>query len=262
MFKRTQLPYSHTFPFHKHKINFQVFGTGKPVIFVHGAFTSSSSYLAGLKLLAKHYKVYVIDLPGFGASDVIKGKVHNTKLFSEALSAFIKKHNLTSAPILALSLGVITAVKTAASGRTKGKLLLFSPPGHPDKGLLTKLFANFPIPVRRALVSTYWGRKNILLPAASANTGTQKGTSDLLLTHFSYTSNQAMVDTNYIQEIYSYPRYLKKVKNRVVFIFGEHDRMKKEKLDMVKKYVEVPGGGHNVFSDSPKTVVKILRTLL
>lgn len=262
MFKRKQLPYNQTFSFHGNKINYHVIGKGKPVIFVHGAFTNSSSYHNALTLLSKNYQIYILDLPGFGGSDVIKGKLHTPDLSSEALTTLIKKNNLQSASIIALSLGVIPVVKAASKGILKGHLLLISPPGHPDKGILTQIFTKVPVTFRRALISTYWGRKNILLPAASANTGTQSGKDDLLLEHISYTSNEALVDTDYIKEVYGYGKYFKKLKNKVTILYGEHDRMKDEKFDFIKKYVEIPRGGHNILSDSPKATIKVLDSLL
>jgi ATP-dependent Clp endopeptidase proteolytic subunit ClpP len=53
--------------------------------------------MKNIKLLAKDYKVYILDLPGFGGSDVVKGKVHNSDLFVEALS-----HDSTNVKSLAM----------------------------------------------------------------------------------------------------------------------------------------------------------------
>jgi pimeloyl-ACP methyl ester carboxylesterase len=262
MFKRNQLPYSHTIPFHGFKLNYQILGEGKPVVFVHGAFTNSSSYMKNIKLLAKDYKVYILDLPGFGGSDVVKGKVHNSDLFVEALSLFLKKTKLEKAPIIALSMGVIIALKAAAKRQTKGKLILLSPPGHTDKGFATQFFARLPISVRRFVFGTNWGRKTILLPIASANTGTEAHTADLLLEHLSHTSNEAMVDSDYIKDIYSYHTSIPRVANKIVYVYGENDRMKKHKFEFINNYVEVAKGGHNIFADTSTAGIKTLRSLL
>lgn len=46
---------------------YQVAGEGKPVILVHGLSGSSLWWRRNVPALAEHYKVYLIDLPGFGS---------------------------------------------------------------------------------------------------------------------------------------------------------------------------------------------------
>ncbi|MEO6509326.1 MAG: alpha/beta hydrolase [Patescibacteria group bacterium] len=262
MFKRSKLPYNQTFLFHGHKINYQIYGKGKPVIFVHGAFTNSDPYKESLELLGKKFEVNVIDLPGFGGSDVIKGKIHNTELFSDTLGAFIKDKHLEKAPIIALSLGVIVTLKAVLKYNIGADLVFVAAPGKTSNRLKTKFFANLPIQIKRFLVSTNWGRRKILLPVASANTGTSPHTSDMRLKVMSNTSNEAMVDSNYLKDIEIYEGYLSEVKNKMVFIYGEHDRMKHNRIGSIKEFIEIPGSGHNVFVESPDDIVKVLSQLL
>ncbi|MFW5703491.1 MAG: alpha/beta fold hydrolase [Patescibacteria group bacterium] len=54
---------------HNTKINYEVYGKGKPMIFVHGWGGSITSLRKLGKALSEHRKVYLIDLPGFGKSD-------------------------------------------------------------------------------------------------------------------------------------------------------------------------------------------------
>lgn len=262
MFKRKKLPYNKIFTFQNHSVNYHIIGEGKPVVFVHGAFTNSEPYFKTLELLGKHYEVYVIDLPGFGGSDVIKGKKHDSDLYADALAAFLKEYKLQDAPIIALSMGVVVTLKAALRQQIKGDLIFIAAPGSADKGWTTRVFANLPFLFRRIAISNYFGRKRILLSAASANTGTQSNTSDIRLKNMSYTSIESVADWEYLKDIEEYQKILAQTPNKITFIYGEHDRMKKYKIDAIKEYIEIPGSGHNIFIDAPEETVKILYSLL
>ncbi len=81
--KRTILPREREYEFSGAKLNYRVTGSGKPVILLHGSMVADP-WGGFEKLLARHYQVYLPELPGFGASETVPGRVHDTQLFGEA----------------------------------------------------------------------------------------------------------------------------------------------------------------------------------
>ena len=47
-------------------VYYQVVGQGEPIILIHGLSGSSRWWVRNIPALAKHYRLYLIDLPGFG----------------------------------------------------------------------------------------------------------------------------------------------------------------------------------------------------
>ena len=47
-------------------VRYQAVGEGEPVVLVHGLAGSTRWWVRSLPALAKHYRVYMVDLPGFG----------------------------------------------------------------------------------------------------------------------------------------------------------------------------------------------------
>ena len=69
-------------------INYEVSGEGTPVILLHGWLCSLDTMKPIASVLEK-FKVYNVDLPGFGKSDMPE-KPFNTNDFGDFLDGFIK----------------------------------------------------------------------------------------------------------------------------------------------------------------------------
>lgn len=48
-------------------VHYEVAGEGEPLIFIHGLSESTRVWYRNVPILARHYHVYLVDLPGFGA---------------------------------------------------------------------------------------------------------------------------------------------------------------------------------------------------
>ncbi|GIL55352.1 hypothetical protein Vafri_10904 [Volvox africanus] len=59
---------SHTWKWRGHTIHYKTAGCGEPIVLVHGFGLSSFHYRRNIPILAENYKVYAIDLLGFGKS--------------------------------------------------------------------------------------------------------------------------------------------------------------------------------------------------
>jgi len=260
--KRTILPYQKIYKFQSTNQSYRVIGKGKPVILLHGSMVNNP-WMGFENLLAKRYRVYLPDLPGFGASDSIDGELHDTDLFARALCVFIKETNLTKTTIIGFSLGTIISVKTATSGCTQGKLILVGLPGK-ISGWNFQLTSHIPVSLRRLLVSTNFGKAKLLIPILRKNIGKADKTRDAkLLEDLSYTSVQSLVDLDMRKEIEKdMPYFFSRIKNKVVLIYGENDPLRKTVSHLEKKYKTIPRAEHNIFRTNPEETLKVLINLI
>ena len=70
-------------------INYEVSGEGKEVVLLHGWLCSLETMKPIAKTLENNFKVYNVDLPGFGKSDMLK-EPFKTDDFGDFLAEFIK----------------------------------------------------------------------------------------------------------------------------------------------------------------------------
>ena len=259
---RHQLPYQKTYNFMGKTMSYQVFGDGQPIILLHGSMTSVP--WGGFEAkLAKEYQVFVPDLPGFGASDSIDGQLHNTDLFSRALCEFIKRQDINDAPIISLSLGTVVSAKTAASGCTNGVLIFVGAPSQ-VAGLKAKLLQVLPLRLKRILVSTYWGKDKLLIPALDDNLGNKtKKDNSKFITELETSDVRVITDVNYFREInQEFPEIVKQLKNKVVFIYGANDAQKDHVAYLTDKIIEIKDSGHNVFEGQPEELIKVIKKVI
>lgn len=260
--KRKQLPYQQTYKFMDKTMSYKVLGEGQPVILLHGSMTSVP-WNGFEPKLAKEFKVYVPDLPGFGASDAIDRQVHNTDLFSRALCEFINQQGLGEAPIISLSLGTVVSAKTAVSGCTNGMLIFV---GAPSKvgGIFSQILQSIPLAIKHILVATYWGKDKLLIPALDSNIGNKpKSDNSKFIWDLETSDVRAITDVNYFREInQEFPVIIKQLKNKAVFIYGSNDTQKNQVKHLTDNFIEIKNSGHNVFEGQPDELIKIIKEVL
>jgi len=260
--KRLQLPLEHTFQFRGARMNYRKLGNGKPIILVHGSVINWPQIGEFEKGLAQSYEVYLPDMPGFGASDAINGKRHNTDLFAEALCAFVKETNLREAAVVGWSLGTVTTAKAAANGCLQGKLILVGMPGKVG-GWKFELARRTPLEILKWLVATRWGQENLLIPILRENIGSEKGNLEEFFELVSHTDPRSIVEVDYKKEIErDLPLSLNKVKNKMVFIYGENDKLRGTTDSLIGNYITVFGGTHNTFRINPSGTFEVVRNAL
>ena len=81
-----------------YNINYEVSGEGKPVVLVHGWLTNLDTMKPLQNHLSKYFKVYNLDVIGFGKSDLPKEPL-STEDFSNFLNDFLNALNIEN-PIL------------------------------------------------------------------------------------------------------------------------------------------------------------------
>jgi pimeloyl-ACP methyl ester carboxylesterase len=240
-------------------MSYELYGKGKPLVLLHGAF-SYDSFGEFKYILAKKYKVYVLHLPGFGASDTVPWKRHNTDLFAEVLGAFLRKLKLQKATIMSLSLGTIVSLKAAARGYTTGSLILIGMPGKVS-GIIPRIIRFIPLPIIRYIISTEWGRKKLLVPAMkeNLNSGDEETIHDLLST----TDAKAVADIDYVKEVErDLPKALKKISNKKIFVYGEHDPLISTTKHLIPAYFTIREGHHSALFQDTNLVLSIIKDVM
>lgn len=121
------------------KIYYQEAGSGRNLVMLHGWGQDVSTFWGLIPLLKNNFKIYLIDLPGFGRSDLPK-KAFTISDYAEVVKEFIKKEKIQDPIILGHSMGGRVAIKLASkSPQIFRKLILEDSAGiKPKKDLIKK----------------------------------------------------------------------------------------------------------------------------
>ena len=95
-------------------------GQGEPLVLVHTIRSQLDYFQKLIPTLAKHFRVYAIDLPAHGHSE-ITDQVHDKPLFVTAVTGFIKALKLTDVTLLGESIGASISMGIAAEKNVKVK---------------------------------------------------------------------------------------------------------------------------------------------
>ncbi|OGE26268.1 hypothetical protein A3C26_03705 [Candidatus Daviesbacteria bacterium RIFCSPHIGHO2_02_FULL_39_12] len=117
-------------------IYYQKLGKGKNLILLHGWGHDVSSFWGLTDLLKGQFTIWLIDLPGFGRSELPK-KAFDTKDYAQILSGFIKKNDIKNSIVLGHSFGGKVAIRLAGHyPKLINKLILIGSSGiKPDPSI-------------------------------------------------------------------------------------------------------------------------------
>ncbi len=132
-------------------LNFERRGDGTPLLLVHGLGASWPSWSPILDDLATHRDVIAIDLPGFGDSPPLPGKVSIAAL-TDAVADFMSSQNLAGSDTVGSSMGARIVLELARRG-TGGDTVALDPGGFWSPGEL-RLFS---ISLKASLAPTMSG---------------------------------------------------------------------------------------------------------
>lgn len=106
--------------------------SGAPIVFVHGVGAGASSFMwrRNFDELARDFRVYALDLLGFGFSDKPAGVSYSADLYVELLADFIREVVGAPAAFVASSLGAAYSIRLAdEQPELVDSLLLIAPTG-------------------------------------------------------------------------------------------------------------------------------------
>lgn len=110
------------------KVHYIEKGNGRPVIMIHGFLYNTVMWEKNIDELSKKFKVYAIDLWGFGYSQRLEKDSYSFDLYSRQVIGFMNALNIRRASLAGQSMGGGISVYTAAHnpGRVE-KLILVAP---------------------------------------------------------------------------------------------------------------------------------------
>lgn len=95
--------------FKNKNIFYQISGSGKPVVMLHGFLESAKIWEEFLPEFSKYSQVITLDLPGHGQSECIQ-EVHDMELMAEAVHAVLKATGVKKADFIGHSMGGYVAL--------------------------------------------------------------------------------------------------------------------------------------------------------
>ncbi|CAL5229041.1 g12290 [Coccomyxa viridis] len=147
-------PYiTHSWQWRDHTINYAVAGCGPPVVFVHGFGASIGHFRKNVPALSQNYKVYAIDLLGFGRSDKPLLS-YSTELWRDQVLDFLAEFVDGPAILVGNSIGSLISLMASAEGgaeRVKGTVLLNCAGGMNTKGLTDDWRVRLAFPIFRLI---------------------------------------------------------------------------------------------------------------
>lgn len=93
------------------ELNYKRFGSGEPLLVLHGLLGMLDNWMAPAKELSEHFDVWLLDARNHGHS--FHHKEHNYAAMMEDLKTFVDDHNLHHFHLLGHSMGGKTAMKFA-----------------------------------------------------------------------------------------------------------------------------------------------------
>ncbi len=112
-------------------MRYEVFGSGEPVVLVHGLSGSARWWGPVVPALAEHYRVHVVDLPGFGAARLGRPRVVIREAAS-SLAQWLRADGLERAHLVGHSMGGLICLRAAVEApELVERLVLIAPAGLP-----------------------------------------------------------------------------------------------------------------------------------
>jgi 4,5:9,10-diseco-3-hydroxy-5,9,17-trioxoandrosta-1(10),2-diene-4-oate hydrolase len=93
-------------------VRYRTCGDGRPVVLIHGLGASIEYWAANMAPLSQHYRVFALDLLGFGRSDKTLTDV-SLEFMGRFVAGFLDVHDLDRVSLVGNSMGGLIALQTA-----------------------------------------------------------------------------------------------------------------------------------------------------
>ena len=254
-------------------------GTGKPLILIHTIRTQLDYFQEVIPLLAQHYTVYAVDLPGHGYSSIDTKANYNEPYFRSAVIAFIERLDLREVTLVGESIGAVLALTVASTLPERIKAVVSSNTYDYDtrygdgvrRGnfIANFILGHFAIPVVGAVFAAL-ENKLLLGLILRGGLSMKRWMPNQLLTEFNrvgYRKGYRYVERNVFANWHSWSKarsMYAAVKAPIKLIYGEHDW---STVDERKRTAKELGGvtintvantGHFAFVDNPDKLVELV----
>ncbi len=254
-------------------------GTGAPLVLMHTIRTQLDYFQEVIPLLAQHYTVYAVDLPGHGYSSIDAKASYDEPYFRSAVVAFIEKLDLREVTLVGESIGAVLALTVASALPERIKAVVSSNTYDYDtryadgvrRGnfIANFILGQFAIPVLGAVFAAM-ENKPLLGLIMRGGLRMKRWMPNQLLTEFNragYRKGYRYVERNVFANWRSWSKARSSyagVKAPVKLIYGEHDW---STVDERKRTAKELGGvaittvantGHFAFVDNPRKMVELV----
>ncbi len=110
---------SKTITYQKKKIHYSDVGKGDAIVLLHGFLESLEMWDEFSKELKKDFRVICIDLPGFGASEMI-AEIHSMEMFADCVKAVLDHLGISDCVMIGHSMGGYVSLEFAEKHPLKG----------------------------------------------------------------------------------------------------------------------------------------------
>jgi pimeloyl-ACP methyl ester carboxylesterase len=108
------------------KINYAETGKGKSLILIHGWTNNWEGWIPLARRLRKHYRLYILDLPGYGDSDPLLS--YSIEEEADYVAQFMKIKKIKAEAVIGLSMGsLVTAELGKKHHELAKKIILLGP---------------------------------------------------------------------------------------------------------------------------------------
>jgi len=242
------------------KVYYEIYGTGEPLLLLHGNGGSIESFEFQIPELSKHFQVIAVDSRGQGRSTDSDKEITYTLMASD-MNELIDKLNLTSVCILGWSDGGNIGLEFAYAHPEKIKKLVAFGANYSHENFLTPYDSTIIMDKNDPLVVTTigWKQKSAaraserLSPMPESSPTVQKKLADLMEKYPNFTIEQ-----------------LKQINVPTLIAAGDHDLINLDHtVELFKnlphaQILIIPGATHVVLFEQPELVnseiIKFLRT--
>lgn len=254
-------------------------GKGAPLVLMHTIRTQLDYFQEVIPLLAQHYTVYAIDLPGHGYSSIDTKASYDEPYFRSAVIAFIEKLDLREVTLVGESIGAVLALTVASALPDRIKAVVSSNTYDYDtryadgvrRGnfIANFILGQFAIPVLGVVFATM-ENKPLLGLIMRGGLRMKRWMPNQLLTEFNragYRKGYRYVERNVFANWRSWSKARSKyagVKAPVKLIYGEDDWSTLEERQRTAKELggvaitTVANTGHFAFVDNPRKLVELV----
>jgi len=254
-------------------------GSGSPLILMHTIRTQLDYFQEVIPLLAQHFTVYALDLPGHGYSSIDTTINYDEPYLRNSVISFIEKLALTDVTLAGESIGAVLALTVASQVPERVKAVVSSNTYDYDtryadgvrRGNFVANFilGNFAIPIHGAIFAAL-ENKILLGLILKGGLRAKRWMPDALLSELNtagHRKSYRYVERNVFAMWRSWAKaraLYAGVKAPVTLVYGDHDwsttaeRQRTARELGVKQAITLKDTGHFAFVDRPTRLVEII----
>jgi esterase len=252
------------------KLYFRQYGSGSPVIILHGLFGQSDNWITIAQRMANHYSVYLPDLRNHGQSP--HSPLLSYPLMTGDLLGLLEDQQLVDPILVGHSMGGKVAMTFALEYPEKVKKLVvvdISPRKYPDRKIHSKVMAKM-LALNLEAFKTRTEVQNYLQDDIA-----DERIRMLILKNLNYKSGKLAWRLNLEAIANSMDFLFDKIESKNVFTkptlfikggnsdyLGDSDEVLIHNFFPEAAIIEIPGASHWVHSDAPGEICKVLGAFL